>query len=150
MRDKLMKRFVVTLVFFLCLAGVAQAKMVSVTGEMVNMRSGPGKKYSVVWELGKGYPLKVLQAKGEWLKVSDFENDSGWVHKTLVGRTPHLVVKKKIVNLRSGPGKKNKIVRQAQKGVVFRTLDKKGSWVKVLHEEEKVTGWVLRSLLWGW
>jgi len=150
MRDKLIKRFVVGLVFFLCLASVAQAKMVSVAGEMVNMRSGPGKKYSVVWELGKGYPLKVLHTKGSWLKVSDFENDSGWVHKSLVARTPHLVVKKKIVNMRSGPGKKNKIVRQAQKGVVFRTIEKKGSWVKVRHEEEKVTGWVLRSLLWGW
>ena len=150
MSEKLMKRLFLAVVFVLCLAGVAHAKMVSVTGEMVNMRSGPGKNYSVVWELGKGYPLKIVTKKGNWLKVTDFENDTGWVHKSLVGRTPYLVVKKKIVNVRSGPGKKNKIVRQAQKGVVFRTLEKKGSWVKVKHEEEKVTGWVLRSLLWGW
>lgn len=150
MSEKLMKRLFLAVVFLLCLVGVAQAKMVSVVGEMVNMRSGPGKNYSVVWELGKGYPLKIVTTKGHWLKVTDFENDTGWVYKSLVGRTPYLVVKKKIVNLRSGPSKNNKIVRQAQKGVVFRTLEKKGSWVKVKHEEEKVTGWVLRSLLWGW
>lgn len=148
--EKLMKRFVLVIVFFFCLAGWAQAKMVSVRGEMVNMRSGAGKNYAVLWELGQGYPLKVIGSKGNWLNVVDFENDSGWVHKDMVNRKAHLVVKKKIVNIRSGPGKKYKVIRQAQKGVVFRTLDKKESWVKVKHEEENVTGWILRSLLWGW
>ncbi|MCB2183664.1 MAG: SH3 domain-containing protein [Desulfobulbaceae bacterium] len=145
-----MKKYFLTFVILFFFAAVAQAKMVSVSGELVSMRSGPGPDYAVLWELGQGYPLKIIATKGDWLKVTDFENDTGWVHSRVVNREAHLVVKKKVVNIRSGPGKKFKIIRQAQKGVVFRTLDKEGNWVKVKHEEENITGWILRSLLWGW
>ena len=120
-----MKRFGLAVFFLLVFTSIANAKMVSIANDLVNMRSGPGKKYSVVWELGKGYPLKVLQTKGEWLKVTDYENDTGWIYKKLVNRTPHLIVKKKIVNIRSGPGTGYKIVRKAQNGVVFQTLERK-------------------------
>jgi len=145
-----MKRFGLAVFFLLIFTSIANAKMVSIANDLVNMRSGPGQKYSVIWELGKGYPLKVLQTKGEWLKVTDYENDTGWIYKKLVNRTPHLIVKKKIVNIRSGPGTGYKIVRKAQNGVVFQTLERKKGWVKVKHEEENVVGWVMRSLLWGW
>lgn len=145
-----MKRLVLTIMFLLCWTLTAQAKMVSIAGDLVNMRSGPGTNYAVLWELGQGYPLKILETKGDWLKVVDFENDTGWVHEDVVSGVAHLVVKKNIINIRSGPGKDYKVVRQAQKGVVLRTLERKDSWVKVTHDEENITGWVLRSLLWGW
>jgi SH3-like domain-containing protein len=145
-----MKRFGLIFLFLLFFTTTASAKMVSIAGDLVNMRSGPGKNYPVTWELGKGYPLKVLKTKGNWIKVVDYENDSGWIYKKLVNRKPHLIVKKKIINIRSGPGKGYKIIRKAQNGVVFRTLERKEGWVKVKHEEENVVGWVKRSLLWGW
>jgi uncharacterized protein YgiM (DUF1202 family) len=145
-----MKRFGLIVFFLLLSTAAAHAKMVSIAGDLVNMRSGPGKNYPVIWELGKGYPLKVLETKGDWIKVVDYEEDSGWVFKTLVNRNPHLIVKKKIVNIRSGPGTKYKIIRKAQNGVVFQTLKRQDGWVKVRHEEENVVGWVKRSLLWGW
>ena len=142
--------FLLAMVVTAIMAVSAQAKMVSVSADLINMRSGPGSKYKIIWELGKGYPLKVLSSKGNWYRVQDFENDKGWVYKKLVDRTPHVVVKKRAINLRSGPGTKYKIVRQAKRGVVFRTIDRRRNWVKVRHDEEKVEGWVKRDLLWGW
>ncbi len=132
----------------------AGIKMVSVAGEKLNMRKGPSTKYSVKWELGKGFPLRVIGSQGNWLKVSDFENDVGWVYKNLVNRSPHLIVKvnkksKQRANIRSGPGTKYKIVGKAEYGVVFKTLKRSDGWVKVQHEDG-LTGWVKRSLLWGW
>jgi len=128
--------------------------MVSVAGEKVNLRKGPSTQYPIIWELGKGFPLKVIGSKGKWLKVSDFESDVGWVYKNLVSRKPHLVVKKNRnsrvrVNIRSGPGTKYKIVGKAEYGVVFETLERGDGWVKVRHEKG-LTGWIKRSLLWGW
>lgn len=129
----------------------AQAfKMVSVAVDLLNMRSGPGKKYEVTWQLGKGYPLMIQETRGEWYKVKDYEDDSGWVHKEYVNRDPHLIVKKDLINIRSARGTKNRVVRQAKKGVVFKTLKRSNGWVKVKHKKENVTGWVKRSLLWGW
>lgn len=60
------------------------AQVVSVKKDNVNVRSGPGTEFPVAMELFKGYPLKVLQKKGDWLKISDFENDSGWIYAPLV------------------------------------------------------------------
>jgi SH3-like domain-containing protein len=145
-----MKRIVLTILLLLCWIEISQAKMVSIAGDMVNMRSGPGNNYEVVWELGQGYPLSVIDQQGDWLKVADYEGDIGWVQKHQVAEKAYLVVKKRIVNIRCGPGENYRVIRQAHQGVVFRTLGKKDDWVKIRHEEEDVTGWVLRSLVWGW
>ena len=131
----------------------AYAKMNSIKGDKVQLRSGPGTKYSSKWEYGDGFPLKVLTRKGSWVKVKDFENDTGWVYKQFLASTPHMIVKvnkgtKKKINIRSGPGTKSKIVGKAYYGVVFKTLTQKQGWAKVKHESG-LTGWVKRSLLWG-
>ncbi|MEN8232033.1 MAG: SH3 domain-containing protein [Thermodesulfobacteriota bacterium] len=120
----------------------------------MNLRKGPSTQYPIIWELGKGFPLKVIGSKGKWLKVSDFESDVGWIYKNLVSRKPHLVVKtnrnsRDRINIRSGPGTKYKIVGKAEYGVVFKTLERGAGWVKVRHEKG-LTGWIKRSLLWGW
>ena len=146
---KLITTTLITLTI-LGLATVASAKMVAVNADMINLRSGPGTKYQVVWELGRGYPLKVIGSKGQWYHVVDFENDKGWIYKKLVNRSSHFVVKSKVVNIRVGAGLKYKVIRQAKRGVVFKTLERKKNWVKIRHEEEKIEGWVKRDLLWGW
>lgn len=127
----------------------ATAKMIAIDRPKVNMRSGPGTKYKVIWVLRKGYPLQVVGEKNNWYRVRDFEGDYGWVYGPLTSGKAHLVVKKDKVNLRSGPGTKYRIVAQARKGVVFRTLKRAKGWVKVRHENG-ITAWVSRKLLWGW
>ncbi len=157
--QKMNKRYLTTTLillvtlFTLTLPVQALAEMVSIVGNNVNMRSGPGTKYKVIWKLGNGFPLKVLKRSGNWLRVRDFEGTIGWVHKNVVRKTPHMIVKvhkntRKRINVRSGPGTNRRIVAKAYYGVVFRTLKKKDGWVKVSHEKG-VTGWVKRSLLWG-
>jgi SH3-like domain-containing protein len=128
------------------------ARMVAVKNDNVNMRSGPGLNKKVLWKLGIGFPLKVLRTQGKWLKVKDFEGTVGWVHKNVVHRSGHMVVKaqkktKGKINIRSGPGTRNKVIAQAYYGVVFKTLEQKQGWVKIQHGN--VTGWIKRTLLWG-
>ena len=135
-------------------AGAAGFVMVSVAGEKVNLRKGPSTQYPIIWELGKGFPLRIRSYKGNWIRVSDFEGDIGWIFKDLVSKKPHLIVKtnknsKARINIRSGPGEKYEIVGKAEYGVVFKTLKRGDGWVKVRHETG-LTGWIKRSLLWGW
>ena len=132
----------------------ALAKMVSVDRDLINVRSGPGQNYKVKWEYGKGFPLQITSTKGQWYKVKDFENDTGWVFKPLTTSTPHMIVKankskNRQINVRSGPGTKYKIVAKAYYGVVFKTLEQKQGWAKVEHDSGTV-GWIKRSLLWGY
>lgn len=151
------KKAFITLLFllvFVLQTAAAVAEMVSIAGNNVNMRSGPGKKYKVMWKLGSGFPLKVLKRSGSWLRVQDFEGTIGWVSKRVVNKTPHMIVRvnrktKKQINVRSGPGTSNRIVAKAYYGVVFKTLQQKDGWVQVRHEKG-VTGWVKKTLLWGY
>jgi SH3-like domain-containing protein len=145
------RRFLLAMFLVLLMVSVASAsvRMVSVSGNKVNMRSGPGTNYAIIWELGKGYPLRVIDSKGDWLKVVDFENDEGWIYSNLVGRVPHLIVKENRVNIRSGPGTNYRVVGQANQGVVFRTLERRRGWVRIEHENG-LSGWIQRTLLWGW
>lgn len=131
-------------------SGAATAQnMVSVKGSTLNMREGPGTHTPVLWELKKGYPLQITQRKGSWLKVRDFENDTGWVARSLTGNTPHHIVKSKIANIRSGPGKQHRIVGKASYGDLVRTREKRADWVRV-EREGGVGGWIAKRLLWGW
>jgi len=134
----------------LLVSASAQAlTMVSVAADNVNLRSGPGEKYPVVWTLGVGFPLSVLEERGDWWRVEDFEGDTGWVSKDLIERKPHMIVKVEKANIRSGPSERYQLVGKANRGVVFQTLKVKDKWVQVKHGKG-LTGWVSRSLLWGW
>jgi SH3-like domain-containing protein len=137
------------LVFLLIFTSTAHAEMVSISSDKARMRSGPGEKYPIKWELGVGYPLKVIGRQGNWIKVTDFESDTGWIYKKLVGKTPHLIVKNKETTLRKGPGKNQPVVGNATRGVVLRTLNRKPGWAQVRHATG-LTGWVQRDTLWGW
>lgn len=148
------KYFLTTFLFTFLLISVCHGEMVSVNRETVNLRIGPGEKYEVQYQYSKGFPLKVIASKGNWYKVKDFENDTGWVYEPLVAKNPHLIVKanketNKRINIRKGPGTKFKIIAEAYYGVVFKTVEQKNGWAKVEHDSGTV-GWVRRSLLWGY
>ena len=130
-------------------AAAQAADFVSITGNTVNVRKQPNTRSEVAWELSKGYPLQIEQRQGQWLKVRDFENDTGWIFRPLVGKKAHHVVKGSVVNLRSSPSTRSRIVGKATRGEVLRTLERRSQWVKV-QQDGGPRGWVARRLLWGW
>lgn len=143
------RQFLITIgLCLVALSSAAAQSMVSVKGSTLNMRSGPSTKTEVLWELKRGYPLKVIQRKGRWLKVRDFEEDSGWVARSLTGSKPHHVVKSRIANVRKSPTTKSRVVGKAEYGELLQTQEKKGKWVRVKRANGK-TGWIAKSLLWG-
>lgn len=145
-----MRHILVGLTLAAATAGIAAAQqMVSVKGSVLNMRDGPGTQTQVLWELKRGYPLQVVERRGRWLKVRDFENDQGWVAASLTGRQPHHIVKAPLANIRSGPSTQHRIVGKAEYGELLKTQQKRAGWVKV-KREEGASGWVARQLLWGW
>lgn len=145
-----LRRLAMGLMVVAAAAGTAAAQpMVSVKGSVLNMRDGPGTHTQVLWELKRGYPLQVVERRGRWLKVQDFEKDQGWVAASLTGRQPHHIVKAPVANVRSGPGTRFRVVGKAEYGELLKTQEKRAGWVKV-KRETGASGWVARQLLWGW
>lgn len=141
--------FILLFLLILLQQATVQARMVSINAAKVNLRTSPSTTSKVTFVLGQGFPLKVLESKGKWLKVQDFEGDIGWVYAPLTSSKRYMVVKKKLVNIRKRPNRNSKLVAQAKKGVAFRTLKQVRGWAKVKHSSG-LTGWVSRKLVWGW
>lgn len=152
---KAITKFLLLFVFIIIFTNISvHAEMLSVKGDKVNLRTGPGKNYNVVWEYGAGFPVKVVDRKGNWLKIKDFEDDSGWVHKSLLINRPQTIVKAnrnkdEKINIRKEPGSESKIVGKAYYGVVFKVLRFQSGWVEVQHETG-LKGWISSNLLWGY
>ena len=141
--------FIVSL-SLLAFAQAALAKeMVSVNTAQANMRSGASNKHSVLWALSKGYPLEVTQRSGNWLEVRDFENDTGWVYRSSVGKNPFVIVKAGVANVRGAPSTNSRILGKAEYGEVLGTLEQRSNWVKV-RRDSGMKGWISRALVWGW
>lgn len=137
-------------------AGIAAAapavhaqQMVSISREDTNMRAGPGTRFEALWSLIRGFPLRVIGRRGQWLKVRDFEGDEGWVFRPLTGRTRYHIVKARDANLRARPSTRSRILGRLSYGDILRTLGRRAGWVHV-RQDDGTRGWVARELVWGW
>ena len=120
----------------------------TVTTDNANVRTGAGTNYPSSMELFQGYPLKVLNKVGEWYQVADFEDDSGWIHQSVVKKGDSAIVNSdKSVNMRSEPSTESAVVADVERGVVVTVLATKGKWTQVRHASG-TTGWIFAPLLW--
>ena len=128
-------------------AASALAERLAVTAPVANIRSGPGTRHNVMWQVEKYFPLLVINKSGEWYQFKDFEGDRGWVHNSLVGKIPTVITKNDKCNIRSGPGTGNKILFTVEKGIPFKVLNRQGSWIHIEHSDGD-RGWIHKALVW--
>ncbi|MGB3211978.1 MAG: SH3 domain-containing protein [Desulforhopalus sp.] len=148
MKKQIKSFFVFGCACLLASSAAFAADYVSITTDNANVRTGPGTNYPASMELFQGYPLKVEKQEGEWYKITDFENDSGWVHDSIVKKSNTVIVNsKKSVNMRSGPSTKDSIVADVERGVVLTRITEQGKWTQVSHSSG-TTGWIYSPLLW--
>jgi len=134
--------------FFMAVSHAVAADFVSVKGDNVNVRTGAGTNYEVSMELFEGHPLKVVSTQGDWYRVVDFENDSGWIHRSLVTDGNTVIVNgNKNVNMRAEASTNSSIVATVDRGVVMTVLETQGKWAKLKHSSGLI-GWIYKPLLW--
>jgi len=136
-------------ILILLSAAQATAKRLAVSVGKANVRSDPGTNFDILWSVPKYYPVDVINKKGQWYQTRDFEGDEGWIHGSLLEKIPAVTVKRTLVNVREGPGTTSRVLFQAEKGVSFKRLAKKGGWFKVQHPDGEI-GWIHQSLVWGY
>lgn len=121
-------------------------ELVSVVKDGVNLRSAPDTSAEVRFELPEGYPLEVIERKGDWINVRDYEGDKGWISASLVASTPYVIVKAAKGNIRSGPGTEYEQIGKVVRDVILKKTEEQGDWVKVSHPQ--LTGWIAKQLVW--
>ncbi len=140
-------RSLMILLLILGFSATALAERLAVSAPVANIRSGPGTSHNVLWKVEKFFPLLVIDKSGEWYQFKDFEGDSGWVHRSLVDKTPSVITKNDKCNIRSGPGTNHNILFTVEKGIPFKVIKRKGSWIHIEHSDGD-KGWIHKALVW--
>ncbi|MFO7557319.1 MAG: SH3 domain-containing protein [Desulfobacterales bacterium] len=138
---------VMTAVLLMGALSAQAAQRLAVKAKIANIRSGPGTHFQVLWQVGKYHPIEIINKKGNWYQLKDFEGDIGWIYKKLVKKFSTVITKKEECNIRSGPGTRYRIVFKSERGVPFNVLKQKGNWIKIVHADGD-KGWIYRSLVW--
>ncbi len=128
------------------MAGTAMAERLTIVAPVANIRSGPATNSDILWKVEKYYPIFVIKKSGSWYQFRDFEKDTGWVHKSLVGKLKAVITKKDFCNVRSKPSTKEKILFTVEKGIPFKVLKSKGHWLNIEHADGD-RGWIHDSLV---
>ncbi|HGY12178.1 MAG TPA: hypothetical protein ENK36_07425 [Desulfobacterales bacterium] len=146
--DVISKAMLIVMAVLLILPGFVFAQQrLSVTVGIANMRSGPGTKYDVLWQVEQYYPVRIVEKKGDWYKIKDFENDVAWLHSSLLGKIEGVITIKNKCNVRSKANTKSQVLFTVEKGVPFKVLARKGNWIKIEHADGDV-GWIYKTLVW--
>lgn len=118
----------------------------------VNVRSGPGNQYPILWVYQRaGYPVEVLAKYDNYYKLRDVEGEEGWVYIGMISRRlTGLVGGKTPSNLARYAEAGSQIVAKLAPGVVVEMGDCKdvGSVGEVCHVEAPgAKGWILKNHL---
>lgn len=126
------------------------ATMCSIARDKVNVRKGPGRDHDVFFQAPLGYPIRVDQMLGNWVRFTDWDGDRGWVALSLLSKTKTLVVRREVVNARKEPGLENAVVEKVRRGEIYKNLAEKDGWIKLgYYDGGQQVGWVRKDLVWS-
>ena len=135
----------------------------TVTGNAVNLRTGPGTDYSIVGSRSKGDTLRVIGVAGSWYKV-DLGGSAAYIKSTYLslasgsagsgqGAASSSVsaasgtgtINGIDVRVRSGPSTSHSILDTVSTGTTMTVTGEEGSWYRVNYNG--VEGYVYRTYL---
>jgi len=140
-------RFIAAALAMLLTSSIAWAERMAVATPFGNIRSGPGKKYDILWKVEKYHPVWIVEKSGSWYRFRDFEGDEGWIHSSLLSKIPTVITRADTCNIRQGPGISFRILFTAGKGIPFKVLKRQGNWINIQHADGD-KGWIHKSLVW--
>ena len=143
-----MKKFL-SIGLFLLLVSPCLAEMISVTHQPAELRNRAMVAGSqVIRQLPLYTPLEVLETGAAYYQVKDVAGTTGYVHKSLTGKSPAVVVTAGTCNVRSGPGTEFAIVFKSHKGDSYKVISQEKEWVQIQTATGQVA-WIWKNLVWG-
>ena len=122
-------------------------RFVRVRVDVANLRAQPSGTAKLLRHAYENEPLRVIGARGQWIQVRDYADESAWIYGSLIDGRPAVVVVRNLVNVRALPGTEHPVVFTAERGVNLLLLERSGRWLHVRHEVGE--GWLHDSLVWG-
>lgn len=129
-------------------SGLPIPRFVSLAAERINMRTGPGKQYPIVWIYARaGLPVKIVSEFETWRQIEDHEGDQGWIHVSLLSGRRTVLIREPVRELHKAPGDNSAVLLRAEAGVLGRFVGCRDLWCEVEIDGDR--GWIERAALWG-
>jgi len=120
----------------------------SLRNNEVNLRQGPSFKYPIKLIYKKKYlPVIILDKSETWRKISDFENNSGWIHISQLSKKKSAINIKKNSILYKKSTIYSKPIAKLESGRLVLIKKCKAKWCKITSGD--YGGWILKNTLWG-
>ena len=124
------------------------ANFLSLKKNEVNVRVGPSKDYPIKFTYKKKYlPFEILDKFENWKKIKDFENNSGWIHTSLLSKKKSAINIKNNSILYKKPTIFSEPIAKLEAGRLMIIKKCKKNWCKV--NSSSFEGWILKNSLWG-
>lgn len=119
----------------------------TITGSVVNVRSGPSTDHEILTKVNQGTQLKIIDQQADWLQVQLADGKLGWVANWLIDyyQISGLTMDNP-TNVRQGPGTNHAILTQLKKNEQVQIFAQDKDWFKVLLPDN-TTGWIVNWLV---
>ena len=130
----------------------ADALIVNSPGDgFLNLRTGPGTGFDILFAMPHGSQVYTLEWSGPWVRVRHETGRTGWCASKFLARMgpKQLTVYSAgdgFLNLRKGPGTSYEILMPMYNGAHVEVLGASGSWLQVRHPSGTI-GWAHRRYL---
>ncbi len=129
--------------------GLDIPRFVSLKSNDANLRIGPSINYPIeIKYVKQNLPIEIIEEFDVWRKVKDYDNNIGWLHKSLIKGDRYVLIKntglvdKKIYNRPNG-----KLIGLIQQNNILKLKKCLLDWCYVFSKDIK--GWVLKNDIWG-
>ena len=120
----------------------------SLKNSEVNLRQGPSFEYPIKLIYKKKYlPVIIIDKSETWRKISDFENNSGWIHISQLSKKKSAINIKNNSVLYKKPTIYSKPIAKLEIGRLMLIKKCKIKWCKIT--SGGYGGWILKNALWG-
>ena len=146
-----MYKQVVTIIIIVIFTGLASAEeeyFLTLRNEKVNLRQGPSFEYPIkIFYTKKYLPVLVQDKSGNFRKIRDHENNTGWIHVSqLSKKKAGINVDKNLLVFRNSTIYSKPLVI-LEKGRLCLIKKCNDNWCKI--KVQKYIGWVKKDSLWG-
>ena len=115
--------------------------------DKVNLRQGPSLNYPIKLVYNKKFlPILIKDKSGNFRKVLDHENNSGWIHISQLSKKKSVITLKDLI-LYNRPTIYSKPLVNIESGRLLLVTKCKDNWCKV--KSGKYSGWIKNNEIWG-
>ena len=116
--------------------------------DKVNLRQGPSREYPIKIIYKKKFlPVLIQDQSGNFRKIRDHENNSGWIHVSqLTKKKAAIVIDEELIMFKN-PTIYSKPLAKIKTGRLLLISKCKDEWCKAKTDDYK--GWVKKESLWG-